>query len=230
MYHCDGLPQQGTFPDDRCWKDTSGEAQGGEDHCGTQSLALNYLVLVIAGLERANSSGSGMSYNGLEAVGEHRELGASPGGGWGNAMKILGEMERDMADAPTGELSDRCAAADSFSEWALTVPYKAFMAFSLWEVRTAILVSEGRHSTRCLAADLSSRCALTGPWKAFLYQFCQKSGGFSWRGADPVCCQNFVTLFFVCMLLDWLLVPPSVHQNAAYHFHGFPVQDGEEDS
>ncbi|CAL8471298.1 g10840 [Coccomyxa elongata] len=58
------------------------------------------------GLERANSSGSGMSYSGLEAVGEHRELGG-PGGGWGNAMKILGEMERDMADAPTGDLSDR---------------------------------------------------------------------------------------------------------------------------
>lgn len=67
--------------------------------------------MIIAGLERANSSGSGMSYNGLEAVGEHRELGG-PGGGWGNAMKILGEMERDMADAPTGDLSDRCAAAD----------------------------------------------------------------------------------------------------------------------
>ncbi|BDA46682.1 probable MDIS1-interacting receptor like kinase 2 at N-terminal half [Coccomyxa sp. Obi] len=63
------------------------------------------------GLERANSSGSGMSYNGLggpmEPVGEYRELGTSPGGGWGGAMKLLGELERDMADAPTGDLSDR---------------------------------------------------------------------------------------------------------------------------
>ncbi len=42
----------------------------------------------------------------MEPVGEHRELG---GGGWGSAMKILGEMEREMADAPAGDLSDRCA-------------------------------------------------------------------------------------------------------------------------
>ncbi|KAK9918583.1 hypothetical protein WJX75_005145 [Coccomyxa subellipsoidea] len=59
------------------------------------------------GLERANSQGSGYGGVPMEPVGEHRELG---GGGWGSAMKILGEMERDMErDAGPGDLSDRIA-------------------------------------------------------------------------------------------------------------------------
>jgi hypothetical protein len=57
----------------------------------------------------------------MEPVGEHRELG---GGGWGSAMKILGEMERDMErDAGPGDLSDRCvraAAPDNYIICSLT--------------------------------------------------------------------------------------------------------------
>lgn len=46
----------------------------------------------------------------MEPVGEHRELGG--GDGWGDAMKILGQMEREIGDGhPPGDLSDRCAVA-----------------------------------------------------------------------------------------------------------------------
>lgn len=75
-----------------------------------------------AGLERTNSQGSGYGGAGMpmEPVGEHRELGGS---GWGSAMKILGEMERDMErDATSGDLSDRYAC-DAAPGKACTRPF-----------------------------------------------------------------------------------------------------------